>query len=134
MLVNARRENENLDFEHLDDCILPGEKTRIELKDGDRVNALTQRIFDFFLPRFKLLLKYCKCEGKLCLAKAKGWDCENCNNFWCQSGDNTNYLTEAKRLEMNKPYCITSEEGKLILETQFIEDDSTTEGKMIPMK
>ena len=93
------------------------------------MNALMQRIFDFFLPRFKLLLKYCKCEGKLCLAKAKGWDCENCNNFWCQSGDfdNTNYLTEAKRLEMNKPYCITREEGKLILETQFIEDDSTTD-------
>ena len=28
---------------------------------------------------------------------------------------------------MNKPYCITREEGKLILETQFIEDDSTTD-------
>ena len=28
---------------------------------------------------------------------------------------------------MNTPYCLTREEGKLILDTHFIEDDSTTD-------
>jgi hypothetical protein len=78
VLVKARRENKNIEFEHLNDCILPGVKTKIDISqdmfegDGDRVNTLNQKMFDYFLPRFKVLLKYCKCEGKLCLGKAKG--------------------------------------------------------------
>ena len=63
------------------------------------------------------------------MEKAKGWNFENCNNCWCQSGkfNNEDYLTEERRLEMNTPYCITREEWKLILSTHFMEDNSTRE-------
>ena len=117
------------EYEHIHDCILPGVKTYID--DGqDKLNILTEDMLNYFLPRFKVLLKYCQCEGKLCLGKAKGWNCGDCNDRNCLSGD-FNYedmftCTKEQKLEMAKPYCITADQGKHILETEIQDNEYTS--------
>ena len=131
MLKDKKRSKSKYEYEyeHIHDCILPGVKTYID--DGqDKLNILTEDMLNYFLPRFKVLLKYCQCEGKLCLGKAKGWNCGDCNDRNCLSGD-FNYedmftCTKEQKLEMAKPYCITADQGKHILETEIQDNEYTS--------
>ena len=94
-------------FEHIQQCEIPGGKEviklifRINLSKWGRYQRLA---LEFFIPRFKALLKHCKCEEESCLKSAHGWNCQTCHRSWCKS---------------RQEYCISLEEGIQILDDEF---------------
>ena len=117
------------EYEHINDCILPGIKSYKEDREhqNSMLNKLTEEMLDFFVPKYKVLLKYCQCEEELCLKTVKGWDCKSCNSRTCESGNFyvEDIITEGQKIKLGKPYCISSIQGKHILQSEFMDINQT---------
>ena len=91
-------------FEHIQDCGIRGGQEVIKRGDPLKHQNYCKALLNYFLPRFKVLLNYCQCEGRSCLETVRGWNCSNCNSAYCKTGND---------------YCISLERGKQILLSTF---------------
>ena len=118
VLVTAYAEEKIEKFEHIGNCLMEGDKKDMK-PDDTRFDMIGINIFNHFLPQFKLLLKYCKCQGNFCLGKVKGWNCQDCNSNYCKTGHffdvGGGFYSEGPEMDVGYPYCISNEQGKTIL-------------------
>ena len=119
----TRNDNQIEEFEHVQDCRLQGDRKEMKQELGG-VELLNKNMVNHFLPQFKKMLKYCKCEGSICLGEAKGWNCQNCNNQYCEMGKFTYW---GKEFDEGHPYCISYDQGKQILEYSSNNDSSESD-------
>ena len=119
-MLDAQLKKKIKRFEHLENCILPGETVWIK-RDPFEKKEIDSLMKSYFWKKFKPLFRFCKCKDHICFIRSKNSDVNNDFNKCLTDAEITSILLAEDSSDEDDPDEDSVDEGSLAGESDIEE-------------